>query len=273
MLEADRGKYHAQAATWLVQHSGERAAEFAGGVAGHFEAAGDTTTAAQWFGRAGNQARAAWAPQTAIDYYQKALAFVSRELSGPQQCREWYSGLGESLAAQARFAEAAEAYHAMRAAAEAAGDQVAQAQAWNGLAFVEERRGANRVSVECAAKAAMLARQAGEGVSAQTALARALFLKGWAYYRLGDAAVVLEMGKQALALCTQLGDDYERANSLKLIAVGHLLLGRHREADQYFEQGLMLARSLCARRNVGAMLSNLGESARARGDYRSAIGY
>src|SRR5206468_2370458 len=71
----------------------------------------------------------------------------------------------------------------------------------------------------------------------------------------------------------QLGDDYERTNSLKLIAVGHLLLGRHREADQYFEQALALARSLCARRNVGAMLSNLGESARARGDYAAAIGY
>jgi len=84
---------------------------------------------------------------------------------------------------------------------------------------------------------------------------------------------VLELGEQALALCTQLGDDYERTNSLKLIAVSHLLLGRHREADHYFELALALARSLCARRNVGAMLSNLGESARARGDYRSAIGY
>jgi predicted ATPase len=273
MLEADRRNYHAQAAAWLIHQSGERAVEFAGVVAGHFESAGDTSTAAQWYGRAGNQARAAWAPQTAIDYYQKAIEFTSGGFSGPQQCREWYAGLGESLAAQARFAEAADAYHDMRAAAEAAGDLVAQAQAWNGLAFVEERRGANRASVECAAKAASLARQAGEGVSAQTALARALFLKGWAYYRLGDAAVVLDMGKQALALCIQLGDDHERTNSLKLIAVGHLLLGRHREADQYFEQALALARSLCARRNVSAMLSNLGESARARGDYRSAIGY
>src|SRR5207245_80936 len=180
-----------------------------------------------------NQARATWAPQTAIEYYQKALEFTSQELSGPQPYREWYAGLGESLAAQARFAEAAEAYHALRAAAEAASDLVAQAQAWNGLAFVEERRGANRASVECAAKAATLARQAGVGVGAQTALARALFLKGWAYYRLGDAAVVLDLGEQGLALCTQLGDDHERTNSLKLIAVGHLLLGRHREADQY----------------------------------------
>src|SRR4029079_16837085 len=79
MLEADRHKHHAQAAAWLIEQSGERAGEFAGAVAGHFEAAGDPTQAAQWYGRAGNQARAAWAPQTAINYYQKALAFTSGE--------------------------------------------------------------------------------------------------------------------------------------------------------------------------------------------------
>jgi predicted ATPase len=45
MLEADRRNYHAQAAAWLIKQSGERAGEFAAVVAGHFESAGDTTTA------------------------------------------------------------------------------------------------------------------------------------------------------------------------------------------------------------------------------------
>src|SRR5207247_10814834 len=129
---------------------------------------------AHWHGRAGNQARAAWAPQSAIDYYQKALAFSSREPSSPQQCLEWYGGLGESLVAQARFTEAAEAYESMRAAAEAIADKVAEAQAWNGLAFVQERNGANRESVEWPARAALLARQAGARVAASADVARGL---------------------------------------------------------------------------------------------------
>jgi tetratricopeptide (TPR) repeat protein len=143
----------------------------------------------------------------------------------------------------------------------------------NGLAFIHERRGANRVSVECATRAAELAVQASSGPAARAARVRALFLKGWAFYRLGDPAAVLTHGEQALALCKELEADFEKTNSLKLIAVGHLLLGRHHQADEFFQQALTLARQFGDRRNVGAMLSNLGESARARGDYQGAVGY
>jgi tetratricopeptide (TPR) repeat protein len=204
-----------------------------------------------------------------LAYLTAEQALGDRSLQ--QRRLDWFSGLGESLAAQARFSEATDAYESMRAAAELLGDLVAEAHAWNGLAFVQERRGANRVSVDCASRAAELATRAGSSAAAQPARARALFLKGWAFYRLGDAAAVLAHGEQALALCTELGADYEKTNCLKLIAVGHLLLGHHDQADEFFQQSLALSRALGYRRNVGAMLSNLGESARSRGDYEAAV--
>jgi tetratricopeptide (TPR) repeat protein len=53
--------------------------------------------------------------------------------------------------------------------------------------------------------------------------------------------------------------------------VANLQLGRYGEAERYFEQGLALCLELGDRRNAGAMFSNLGESARLRGDYSSAV--
>src|SRR5262249_37586707 len=51
----------------------------------------------------------------------------------------------------------------------------------------------------------------------------------------------------------------------------HLQLGHYQEADAFFEQGLALYNELDDRRNAAAMLSNLGESARLRGNYQAAV--
>jgi tetratricopeptide (TPR) repeat protein len=148
------------------------------------------------------------------------------------------------------------------------GDLIAQARAWNGLAFLHERRGDNRASVEAAEQARVLALDAGaSGGIEQT---RALQLKGWAFYRLGDADAVLALGEQTLKLCAEFGDRRGLATGIKLLGVAHLQLGHYLEADRYFEQGLALCRELGDRRNASAMWSNLGESARLRGDFQAA---
>jgi tetratricopeptide (TPR) repeat protein len=59
--------------------------------------------------------------------------------------------------------------------------------------------------------------------------------------------------------------------SFKLYGVGHLQLGHYREAENYFEKGLALCTEMGDRRNAAAMFSNLGESARLRGDYVAAV--
>ena len=273
VIRRQRRLYHAQTAQWLIGQSG-RVTEFAGLVAGHFEHAELALEAAEWYGKAGQQATMGYAPANAIESFQKALALLSAAVSVPASAAakrlEWDEGLGEALGAQARFGEAEAAYLAMRREAEAAGDVLAQARAWNGLAFLHERRGDNRASVAAAERAESLSRQAGEDAAARIERIRALHLKGWAFYRLGDAAKVLALAAETLELCTQFGDRRGRATSLKLHGVGHLLLGHYLEADGAFQEGLALCRELGDWRNAAAMLNNLGESARLRGDCRSA---
>jgi class 3 adenylate cyclase/tetratricopeptide (TPR) repeat protein len=272
LLRKSRRVYHGQLAAWLIEQSRERINEVAALVAGHFEQAGDGGNAAEWFGRAGQQARAGYVPASAIDYFQKALALLPGSENGEAEAKrlEWLGGLTEVLGAQARFIEALDVCNQFRGLAESKGDAVMQARAFNGLAFLHERLGRNRASVEHAEQAEALARAAGE--PGKPEWVRSLLLKGWAYYRLSDAAAVLALGEQARKLCGEFGNYSGLATSLKLLGVAHLQLGHFPEADSFFEQGLAIYEDLDDRRNSAAMLSNLGESARARGDYRRAEG-
>jgi len=272
VLKKLRRDYHARVATWLIDHSGERITEFTGLVASHFEQAGRPRDAAEWYGRAGQQARLVNAPATGLEYFRKALELLPAQPNAPSEFQakrlEWQEGLGESLGAQARFGEALKAYGDMLLLAEALGDRCAQARAWNGIAFLHERCGKNHASIESAERAEGLAREAGE--AGRPARIKALFLKGWALYRLGDAAAVLALAERTFKSYTECGDRRGMITSFKLFGVAHLHLGHFREADDYFQKGLALCREIADRRNAGAMWSNLGESARLRGDYWAA---
>src|SRR6185503_18719662 len=94
-----------------------------------------------------------------------------------------YDGLGEMLDYQARYAEAVAAYKAMLAVAEASGNRVAQARAWNGLVVVQDSIGDYQAALASATCAEEVARAA----DAHLELAKALWRKGLVYYRLGDA--------------------------------------------------------------------------------------
>jgi len=280
ILKRDRRRLHREAAEWLISQSGGRVEEYAAVIAEHFERARETARAAEWYGRAGGQARAAYAPEAAIGFYNKALDFArNAPESGPQdttaralQHIKWHDGLGEVLTMQARYAEATSAYESMREAAEAAGDLVAQARAWNGLTAVREYQGDNRVALESASRAEHLARSAEVAAAARSELAVALNRHGLASHRLGDAASVMELGHQLLSLSEEMteGRRHARANGLRLLGVAHETSGRFDEADECFEQALSLLRETGDRRNVGFMLNNLGVVAHLQGDYSAA---
>jgi predicted ATPase/class 3 adenylate cyclase len=266
-----RQMYHAQVASWLIERGGERAGGYAGLIGEHYERAGETGQAAEWYGRAARQAQDTYAPETAIGYYQKALEFLesSEASEGPEvytRRLELYEGLGEMLRWQARFTEAAEAYTSMLAAAEAMGDTVQQARALNGLSWAQDLQGEHRAALESAGRAEQMARKEG----AQVELVTALFNKGWASYGLGNVDGALALGEQALALSTELDPRRAMARSLTLLSAIATMLGRYKEAAQHTENALWIFQGLGDRAGVGAMLNNLGEIARLQGDYRSA---
>jgi len=284
VLKRLRRAYHAQVAAWLFERSGERVGEYAGLIGEHYEQAGEMIQAAGWYGRAGKQARNTYAPETAIGYYRKALALLLPDAETPEthlaeatlemyveQQVSLYEGLAEMLLWQAQYTEAAKACTAMRQAAEASGDIVAQARAWNRLSRTQDAQGDYPSALESAGQAETIARSAQEaGKVAKTELARALFRKGWGFYRLGDAEAALELGEQALVLSTGLDTRREMADSLNLLGGVHSLLGHHGNAAHYNARAVALYQELGDRERIGAMLNHLGEHARLRGDYGAA---
>ncbi|RLC79076.1 MAG: hypothetical protein DRJ03_13310 [Chloroflexi bacterium] len=280
VLKRLRRAYHAQVARWLFERSGERVGEYAGLIGEHYEHAREMVQAAGWYGRAGKQARNTYAPEAAIGYYQKALALLlpdetSEDLETAEvyatQRVSLYEGLAEMLLWQAQYTEAVEACTAMREAAEASGDAVAQACAWNRLSRTQDAQGDYPAALESAGQAEAISRNAQRtNDAAKVELARALFRKGWGFYRLGDAEAALELGEQALALSVKLDTQREMADSLNLLGGVHSLLGHHGNAAHYNARAVALYQELGDRERIGAMLNHLGEHARLRGDYNAA---
>ena len=280
VLKRARRKSHKLAADWLIERSGERVDEYAATIAEHYERAHELARAAEWYGRAGDQAREAYAPEAAIRFYRKAVGFAAGTIDDDafqtkQQAQKvlWYEGLSEALWMQARFPEAVEGYVAMCELASASGDYLAEARAWNGMASVQDRLGDYRAMLESAKSAERLSRAAGDSGKARKELSRALDRKGWAAYRLGDAATALRLCKEGLSLAVDLGASARReyGHSLKSLGVVHILQGQFREAEAYFEKALNLHRGLGNRRGVGNLLNSMGETARLRGNYAAAV--
>lgn len=265
VLKKLRRVYHAQAATWLETHSGARAEEFAALIAEHYELAGNLAPAAHWHGRAGDQARVAYAPETAMAHYQKALALH------PTPPLAWYAGLGEVCRTRARHAEALAAFAKLLALGEQAGDLVAQAQACNWASLVNDALGQNHAALAEAQRAATLARAA--STAGQLELANALYNQGWAQFRLGESGAAITCGQQAVALATALGDPARLvlADSLKLLGAVHAYRSEFDEATDYTHRALLLCRALKNRERESAMLNNLGALATQRGEDDTAI--
>ena len=271
VLKRLRREYHRQVAEGLSELSGERAGEYAGRIGEHFEKANDWARAAEWYGRAGHQARRTYAPEAALNYYQKGLALWTEagELSQAHVAQrfEVYGGLGDVLSNRARYAEAIETYRTMRAVAEAAGNQLAQARAWCGLALAQNYQGDQRTALDTATQGEALARAAG----AHGELAQILFAKGLSLLRLGEAEAALPLGEQTFVLASELNDQRQAARSLNLLAGVNNALGRYQQAEQCLTRMLTICQDLGDRIQSMQSLNNLGVIAEARGDYSAAL--
>jgi ABC-type oligopeptide transport system substrate-binding subunit/class 3 adenylate cyclase len=79
VLKRVRKAYHAQVASWLVAHSGERLGEYLGLIAEHYERAEELDQAVEYLLRAGDRAREVAAYPEAIGAYDRALAILKAQ--------------------------------------------------------------------------------------------------------------------------------------------------------------------------------------------------
>ena len=76
VLKRDKREQHQLTAEWLVARSGERASEYHGLIADHFEKAGDTANAILYLRKAAKDARRSYALEVALGYFDRALVHM-----------------------------------------------------------------------------------------------------------------------------------------------------------------------------------------------------
>jgi class 3 adenylate cyclase/tetratricopeptide (TPR) repeat protein len=267
-IEAERRAVcHAQAADWLRRHSHPHLDDFAGRIARHFELAGDTERAAEWYGRAGQRAQDLYAPQTAIERYRCALNLLPMRIETAAQRVNLNEGLGQMLHWQARFAEAIDAFDAMQTAAHAAGDRKAEARAFQGRFLAQSYQADYAAALVSAQQAEAVAR----AVDSREDLAMALAAKGWALMFLGKVDQTLALGQEALVMAKAATAQRQTAYSYFLLGAAYRVLRRYERAVQMIEEALLLFRQLGDRHWEAIVLRNLGRIKQARRDYPTAI--
>jgi predicted ATPase len=264
----ERRDGHKQVAAALQSLYPETDNEYAGFIANHLEEAGELAQAIVWYIHAGKYAQTTYAPEAAINCYRKVLAFWEQGIAERESERvRVYEGLGKMLNWQASYAQALEAFQGMQAAAEAQNDTAALSRAWYNIAESQLREGDIRAALESATRAEEYARSA-EG---KYELARALWMKGWAMFRLGDPQMALTLGEEVLAISTEIGHQEQMGHSANLIGAAHYAMGNYAQTEQHFEQAMERFQTIGERGSAMALLNNLGVLAAARGDYQTAL--
>jgi class 3 adenylate cyclase/tetratricopeptide (TPR) repeat protein len=306
VLKRERADLHREAAAWLERQArlAGRLDEFAGLLGEHYERAGELSTAADWYLRAGRRAMEQGAPREARGFFTKALELlppVDRErrwqaLSGRQEA---YSVMSEAELEKADL-------NAMLELARSFDDDRYLAEVSYRRALFGTRIGSGEVAFQAAEETLTAARRSGN----EALEIKALAIQAMDGLYKGEKSAVINAIEAVLARARQLGDEGVLADVLfraaflysELIDVdksyplmveqievahrignrtveviglgnlgsGYLWLGLYKQARVILEQARQRAEALSARRAMAYALMNLGETYLNTGDLRQA---
>lgn len=276
LLLRERRKLHKKTAEWLIEAAGEREAENAAVIAEHFENAEIFGAAADWFGRAGRRAAEAYAHQTAVYFYQKALdcqaANPEKDENSTQKIK-WYEGLGQAFHSQASFSDSIQCYTQMARTAAALEDKINQTKALHLLSASQFESSELQTALETAEKAVRCGEQAGASREAQAEFSHALYRLGRVHLTLGNYAEAIALGEKAVETAEKIGEAGMRTVpfAYHLISSVYVVLGDFEKAAFYEGEEIKINRRLGNTRQLANGLNSLGEIRRQQGDGQKAI--
>lgn len=268
VLKTQRRIYHHQSALWLIEKSHDRANEYAGVIAEHFDHAGDLEQAIEWYMRAGRAAADTFVYEAALDAYQRVIE-LSQDYPGSWFVIEAHEQLANVLYQLVRSQEAIQNYHAMRKAAIQKDDIQAQLRALHGLALVYELKGDYEAVIGVAETAEELLQNSEQPDQAE--LAQAFLEKARGLYYQGkyaEAKISAERGLSAALTCDA------PVQTARLYNIAGMVLtaeGKYEQAIANKIQSLERWRAIGSRQYEAAMLNNIGENYRVMGENEQAI--
>ncbi len=229
VLKRDKREGHAKVAHWLAaltEHGSQRAGDFLGVAAEHFEQAGDAPNAAEFHARAAEQAGQRFAHDRVLAHVGRALALLG-QIPTPEPAQvelRWrlLKAREETLNLQGRRNEQAADLDALDRLAELLDD--------------DRRR------------------------------AYAAWRRGMLAMRMADWAAMESAARHGLACATRAGDDELRLHALRMLAAAHMSRGDIEGGRTRAQQGLAEARSLGLRGVESRMLNQLSIAGDMQGD-------
>ncbi|MCG3139862.1 MAG: hypothetical protein HDKAJFGB_00782 [Anaerolineae bacterium] len=236
-------------------------------LAYHFDQAGESAKALDYWIRYGERAMQLGAYPEAIQALERALQILPGEPCA--QAAQAYAQLGEIFSRRTDFARAKENYQNGLSAAIAANDAIIAARALTGIARVESQQGNHSQARALGEEALRWATNAKD----DAAIARAQRQLGIAYSYEGEYALAEEYLQASLARSRAMGDLEGVGSCLNSLGVIARDLGALERAKEYFEQALALGRQLGDRYGTSIRLLNLGALAEMRGELDAAERY
>jgi len=264
VLMRSRREHHRVTADWLVLRSGDRASEYFGMIAEHYEKAGDVANAVSYLRKAAEDAARGYVNGAALEYIGRALALVPADDAAARFAllltrRSVYSNIGKRSEQAADVAQLEELAERL--------DDAARARAMGFRASLALVMADYPTVCAAAERAVALAAQAGIGDIA----ASARLNWGRALQAQGDYAGAERHVEEGLALARRIGDLRLESTTTGQLGILAFQVGRYGAARSHYQRALELARSIGDRLIESGMLNNLGETERALGHYDASF--
>ncbi len=226
--------------------------------------------AATALAEAGDVYRRRMESATAIEYYQRALAFAGPEETWGAREARVLAGMGEARYWRSEYAEALTAVVQAEELAEAANDPGALSLALRFHADIVLNMDRD---LEEAERLFALALDAAEASDDKGAIARTLLFSGWTDFMMERFDRSIDTWQRALALARADGDRWAETRALTSISVARGDQGRFDEALELAEQSLAVARDLGDQFSVGVAAVQVGRTLRYGGEPERALEY
>ena len=296
-----RERLHERVGEFVEAAYPDRLAQFVDVLAHHYGHTRRVDKQRRWFRAAGDAAKAAFANEAAVEYYQRLLPLLPEHETGAVLVE-----LGAVWQLTGRWVEAESAYRRAMRAAERAGDRTVlaasqrelgdlfmythsyeEAARWltgavNEFERLGDRQGLSRAldrlaytlihqsaydqALAVAGRQLAIARQAGDLAGVSVALNH----MGLVRWNTGEPGLALELLEEALDAATVAGDRRGLIHAANNLASVHFARGDHVHAVACWLRALATAEEIGYRQTAAVVIGNLGEVYLLQGDHPRA---
>ena len=274
---ARRRELHGRVACYYEDAYADRLEEVYDLLAYHYGRSEERPKALEYTLKAGDRAKAAFANDAAIRYYQEAVRLIKlgrRHTTNDLQLANTYLNLADVQALVGQYERATENYQAALGAGGTALSAEQRARIQRKAAMIFEKRGDYDAALEglLAACATLEADPAGR-ISRQ--MVRVLSDLGSVHTRKGNYQEAIRLGERALDVLDRLAEDRDTLTSegwvYTNLGVVYTVLGDYRRAEAFYGRGLRARQQAGDLYGIVISHNNLGTLARLQGDYERAL--